>query len=46
MFHVDKAGSGGSASAISSHFGIGKGSVYAYVKRVTKALLSMKKEVV
>jgi hypothetical protein len=46
LFCVGKEGTGGSASAVSSHFGIGKGSVINYVKRCVSALHEIKEEVV
>jgi hypothetical protein len=46
FFHVGKEGTGGSTSAVSSHFGIGKGSVINYVKRCVSALHEIKKEVI
>jgi hypothetical protein len=46
LFRVGKEGTGGSASAVASHFGIGKGSVRNYVKRCVAALHEIKKEVV
>jgi hypothetical protein len=46
LFRVGKEGTGGSASAVSSHFGIGKGSVINYVKRCVSALHEIKEEVV
>jgi hypothetical protein len=46
LFRVGKSGSGGSANACSTHFGIGVGSIYAYVRRVVEALLSLSKDVI
>jgi hypothetical protein len=46
LFRAGKEGTGGSASAVASHFGIGKGSVRNYVKRCVAALHEIKKEVV
>jgi hypothetical protein len=46
LFRVGKEGIGGSASAVSSHFGIGKGSVINYVKRCVSALHEIKEEVI
>jgi hypothetical protein len=46
LFRVGKEGSGGSASAVASHFRIGQGSVHNYVRRCVKALHEIKEEVV
>jgi hypothetical protein len=46
LYRVGKEGSGASLLAISTHFGIGKGSVKNYIKRCTRALLEMKEDVV
>jgi hypothetical protein len=46
LFRVGKSGSGGSAHACSTHFGIGVGSIYACVRRVIEALLSLSKDVI
>jgi hypothetical protein len=46
LFRIGKEGSGGGPLCVSSHFGIGKGSVINYVRRCTHALLEMKDNVV
>jgi hypothetical protein len=46
LFRVGKEGTGGSASAVASHFKIGRGSVHNYVRRCIKALHEIKPEVV
>jgi hypothetical protein len=46
LFRVGKEGSAGSASAVASHFKIGRGSVHNYVRRTVKALHEIKESVV
>jgi hypothetical protein len=46
LFRVGREGTGGSASAVSSYFGIGKGSVSNYVRRCVSALNEIKDQVV
>jgi predicted DNA-binding protein YlxM (UPF0122 family) len=46
LFCVGKEGSAGSASAVASHFKIGRGSVHNYMKRTVKALHEMKEAVI
>jgi hypothetical protein len=46
LFRVGKEGTGGGALSVSSHFGIGKGSVKNYVRRCVRALLELKDDVV
>ncbi len=46
LFRAGKCGSAGSNGAVASHFGMSHGCVKNYVRRVVKALLKLKKEVV
>jgi hypothetical protein len=46
LFRVGKEGTVGGALSVSSHFGIGKGSVKNYVRRCIQTLLEIKDDVV
>lgn len=46
LYRVGREGSSASDSAIATFFGIGKGSVKNYVRRVTKALNNLKSDVI
>jgi hypothetical protein len=46
LFRVGREGTGGSASAVSSYFGMSKGSVINYVRRCVSAPHKIKEQVV